>query len=476
MHCEKGGAKMKNQVGSFLKRAKRSFIANDKGSVGIMAGLTMVGVCLAIGAGIDFGRVTSASSRLSAALDVAALHVAGMTGKSDADLKPIAEAVMLKNYGGNTYDQVSAFNLVSNGNFLKVSAKVTVKTWFMSIGGIHTMEVPLTTEAVKGGGGANVEVALVLDNTGSMDELAGSEKKIVALRTAANDFINTVIADPAGQTPYYSKAAIVPYAANVDPGGLLSQTRQADSSPCGTIWGCPTYKFNYPTNRTATYVQQPCVTERMGADALTDADITSSRAMYNYDQKCVGQVGDPGVALPNISPNGSSPVRLLTSNKADLKYTIDGMVPGAGTAGHIGIQWGYQMLSPRSNLASAAGDPKAKPGAYNDPKIKKIMIIMTDGLFNTWHCNGLANNARGGCNNANGDSFTQAKATCSNIKTSGIEIYFVGVGLPSDTDVNALTAVCSTDASHVIMASDSAALKAAFAQIAANLQSMRLSM
>jgi Flp pilus assembly protein TadG len=462
---------MKKAVGLMWKRAKRGFLRNDKGTMGIIAGLSMVGICLAIGAGIDFGRVTSAHSRLSAALDVAALHVAGMVEKTDAQLTPIAQDVMLKNYGGNSYDTVSGFSLETqpDGKTLRVSATVTVKTWFMSLGGIHTVDALVRTEAIKGSGGANVEVALVLDNTGSMNEVAGGQVKMDALREAAADFIKIVIQDPKDQPPnalYYSKAAIVPYSANVDPGSLLGSVVRPNSAPCGFSWGCPTYKYTVGKN-TYTYTQKPCVTERSGVDAFSDTDMATSRAMYNYNQACVG-----------------TPIQLLTSDKPALQATIADMVAGGSTAGHIGIQWGVQMLSANSTLATVAGQPTAKPGAYNDDKIKKVMIIMTDGIFNTWHCNGLNNSdgngnfklLPGGCNNTNGDSFTQAKATCTSAKANGIEIYFVGVAVPADPGVDALTASCSTDASHIIMAADSAALKAAFAKIAANLTSMRLSM
>ena len=206
------------------------------------------------------------------------------------------------------------------------------------------------------------------------------------------------------------------------------------------------------------------MTERTNSDWANDADITASRAPGNYNDTCV-----------------TATVRLLTDNKTNLKSTINGMDANGGTAGHIGIQWGIQMLAPGSGLSAAAGDPKAKPGSYTDERVKKIMIVMTDGEFNRWHCNSLIdralNNSRLNCFNPNGNSFTQAKASCNFAKTRNIEIYFVGVGLDgSDIDIQQLTAACSTTASHIIMATDGAALKAAFEAIAANIKALRLSM
>jgi Flp pilus assembly protein TadG len=445
---------MTDHADSILKRGIKRFLRDDKGSLAIMAGLSIIGLCVCGGIAIDFGRVTSAHARLAAAMDVAALHVAGMVNKTDAELKALAEPVMLKNYGGNTYDQVTGFTLVTDKatRTLRIDAKVTVAMGFMKLINVPTMEAPVRTEAIMGSGGSSIEVALVLDNTGSMDEVAGGERKMDALLEAAHDFIDTVIADPANQTPYYSKAAIVPYDANVNPGSMLNAARQPNSTGCGTQWGCPTYKYT-PTNK--TYTQKACVTERMGSNAASDSDMAVARAMYNYSAACV-----------------TAQVRPLTSVKSDLHATIDTMVDGGTTAGHIGIQWGLQMLSPKTTLVSGA----AKPGSYTDPKLKKIMIIMTDGIFNTHHCNGLANNASGGCNNANGDSFAQAGAACTTAKNNNIELYFVGIGLGSSTAIDTMTTKCSTDADHKILVSDTTALKNAFARIAANLSSMRLSM
>jgi Flp pilus assembly protein TadG len=448
---------MRNILGSL--EAKLNFLRDDRGTIAVITGYMMVLFCVCVGAGIDMGRTTSAAQRLGAALDVAALHVASQAGKTDAELKALAEPVMLKNYGGNTYDVVSGFDLVTEGKVLKVTAKVTVKTWLMSLVGIPTMEAFQKTEAIMGNGGNSLEVALVLDNTGSMNEDAGGgQTKIQALKVAATDFINTIVANE--QTPYYSRVAIVPYAANVNPGTMLNSVRLAvNNSPANCQnWSCSTYKYWWNNNNNSrTYTMYPCVTERQGGDAASDTTMSSARAMYNYQYQ-----GN------NCVPSAVQP---LTDQRTTLNNLIANMGTAGGTAGHIGIQWGWQTLSPTGGLGGIT------PSAYNASKVKKIMVIMTDGEFNTWHCNGMPNNATGGCNNGNGDSFNQAKDACNAMKVANknIELYFVAVGLTATTAINQLTSACSSKAANIIMASDGAALKAAFQKIAAELQSMRLS-
>jgi hypothetical protein len=334
-----------------------------------------------------------------------------------------------------------------------------VKTWFMSIGGIHTMEVPLTTEAVKGGSGSSIEVALVLDNTGSMSADIG------ALRDAANSFVDTVIADQ--QTPFYSKASVIPYAEGVNlPTALRNAARMNDNTLGCNWYGCTTYHYWSPSNSGWwNKARTNCATERSGLEAFTDASVSANLVNTHY-QTCLAAAVQP-----------------LTSNRTTLHNTINAMTANGGTAGQVGIQWGWYTLAPSSGVSEAIGDANAKGAAYGAAKVKKIMIIMTDGEFNTSFCNGVyaketGYSGRENCNSPNGNSNDQAIQLCNNMKVANknIELYFVGFDLVNTALVNNLKTACSTDAAHVINAADQAGLRAAFAQIAANLQSMRLSM
>lgn len=468
---EMKAAKMKSVLASVSRKLKGGFRRNEEGGLSAMIGLSMLTICVAIGCAIDYGRVTNAQQRLAVSMDAAVLHVANLTGKTEAQLETIAYDNLMKNYGSDDYDEVSGFDLKAPDGKIQASANVRVKTWFMSIVGYKYMDVPIRAEAIRGG--KNIEVALVLDNTGSMTAGAGGGKdRITVLRESANQFVDTVIADAADQTPFYSRASIIPFAGTVNPGPLLGGSRLAVNTTAGCrTWGCPTYRIVVNGNN-RDYTMNTCVTERMGATATTDASITTTRATYAYDSTFSSE--DTGCI------NGQ--VRLLSDNKANLKSAINAMTASGGTAGHLGLQWGFQTLSPTSGLPSLSGDPKAQPGPYADETVKKIMIFMTDGEMTQWACNGIMRYTGwamppGGCNNPNGNSQTQAIATCGNIKARNIELYFVGIGLDAgNADVAALTQACSTDASHIILATDGAALKAAFEAIAANIKALRLSM
>lgn len=449
-----------------IKRSLTRFFNREEGSIAPIVGLSMLGICVAIGAAIDYGRVTNAQARLGAAMDAAVIQVANQKTGTLADLKTLAQTTMQKNYGTDDYDAVSNFDLTGTvGAKLKASATVRVKTWFMSIVGFKYIDIPVAAEA-SAEGGMNVEVSLVLDNTGSMAWVPGADRnprtgessRLDALKNAANSFVDTVVSDD--QSTYFSKVSIAPYATNVNPGTFLPMSRVPLQNTTCTNYSasplCNKYKISG-----VTYTAQNCVTERQGTAYNTDDDMVGLPAMPEYVNTC-----------------NTAAVQLLTSNKPTLHTLINSMGANNGTAGHIGIQWGYQLLSPKSTLytgLSGTAKTEGQPQPYATPKLKKVMVIMTDGEFNATNCNGFDNGTA--CNNSNGDTLLQAAAICNNAKSHNIEIYFINLtsSTPS-SGVQTMMNGCSTDASHIILASDAAALQAAFNKIAEAIRTMRLTM
>jgi hypothetical protein len=112
---------------------------------------------------------------------------------------------------------------------VRVDASASVKTQFVSMLGFDTMPVSVFSEVARGEG--FVEVALVLDNTGSMSNDIG------ALKTASTNFVNTVFAG--GGASDSLKVAVVPYVATVNPGrtnlGMSSVDSTAASPHHGAI-------------------------------------------------------------------------------------------------------------------------------------------------------------------------------------------------------------------------------------------------
>ena len=96
----------------------------------------------------------------------------------------------------------------------------------MSMFNIRSKSVEASTCTTIAGGASNYEIALVLDNSGSMNELVSGNSKIAALRTAATNFINTMFNGPfTGKV----KMSIVPFA------GLVSLSSN-DTSNGSASW------------------------------------------------------------------------------------------------------------------------------------------------------------------------------------------------------------------------------------------------
>jgi hypothetical protein len=140
------------------------------------------------------------------------------------------------------------------------------------------------------------------------------------------------------------------------------------------------------------------------------------------------------------------------------------------------------MVSP--NFASLWPTP-SQPAAYGADGLLKVVVLMTDGAFNTTYCNGVISKDSGSgsgsaadhinCNAPNGDAFSQAQTLCANMKAKGVVIYTVGFDVAADQDAQDIVRECATDAQHVYLPSTGAALKTAFRAIGEDISRLRIS-
>jgi hypothetical protein len=309
--------------------------------------------------------------------------------------------------------------------------------------------------AAGGNGGESIEVAMMLDITGSM---AG--QKLQDLQDSASDLINIVVWDD--QSTYTSKVALIPFSEDI-----RLPTTTALNQARGT---------SLPTSKkvsTTTYYLSDCVVERTGNQKYTDATPgTGQYVMGHYTTTSTGS-GSSKKGVCTI-PAGAE-VMPLTSDKTALLSKVAGLTAAGGTAGHLGTAWAWYTLSP--NWSSLW--PASTPAAYGTPKLQKIAVLMTDGEYNTqYDSNGVSvnqNNYPSCSAAANGCSTTQARALCTAMKAKGITVYTVGFQVGSNqTAVDTLTQ-CATDPSMFYNAADGTQLRQAFRDIALKLSSLYLS-
>jgi Flp pilus assembly protein TadG len=238
--------------------------------------------------------------------------------------------------------------------------------------------------------------------------------------------------------------------------------------------GCQYFRFTSAVEQEEIYEIQSCVTERIGSAAYTDASPTSEPVGRHY--LTFSNNGGSSRACP------SATITPLSSDKVALKAQIDGYRDGGSTAGQIGLAWGWYLISP--NFASLW--PSASRGAaYGAPNVLKVVILMTDGDFNTAYCNGvLAQDSGPGsggmsskidCDATNGSSLDQAQALCTAMKAKDIVIYTVGFQVGSGSTAETLMKKCASTNDHYYLPSNGAALKDAFASIGKDIMKLRLS-
>jgi Mg-chelatase subunit ChlD len=167
----------------------------------------------------------------------------------------------------------------------------------------------------------------------------------------------------------------------------------------------------------------------------------------------------------------------LTSDIGTIEDRIDSLVQGGATAGQVGVAWGWYAVSP--NIGLWSGDQA--PAAYGTDNTEKIVIVMTDGEFNIAYCNGVMSKnyyqdaSRINCDATNGSPTSQAKSLCTAMKAEGITVYTVGYDISSSTKAQSLLSDCASDSSKYYLSSSTSDLEAAFAAIADEIVSLRLS-
>ena len=396
------------------RRLKLSrFRAEERGTVAILFGLIVIVFTFAAGMGIDMSRIVHTKSRLSAAIDAAAIAAgrALIEGRlTDGEIVAMAERYVDENIkgGGELFGKVETLDVKLDRNINRVQIDVTaeVPMTLTAVAGFTSIDLPV--HAVADFDQKDIELAMALDVTGSM---GGS--KIADLKLAAKDLIDILLPDVPGENKV--RVALAPYAAGVNAGSYASKVTNGRSTKC--------------------------VHERGGAEAFTDAPAEKGTYLgYKKDMECP-----------------SARVRPLTDKKAVLKADIDAYTAGGATAGHLGAAWAWYLLSPRW---SALWPGDSTPEAYKDPKILKAAILMTDGEFNTQYVD------------ATGSSGTQARQVCAQMKAAGVVVYAVAFMSPPAAE--ALLKDCASSGAHFFSASAGSDLRAAFQQIAISINNLRL--
>jgi len=445
-----------------LRRVAMRFHRNTAGNFSIIFAVSILPIALMIGVATDYANAGRVHSMLQSAVDAATLAATKAASEGITD-KDELEAIALKSLQANTSNADIGGVTIQvfydpDTDEVRVTASTSTKTTFMKIAGIDTVDISVDAAAVAAG--QDAEVSVVVDVTGSM---WGS--KISNLKTAANTLVDTLL-DPAGKDKGI-RVALVPYSDAVNIGlDAKNELVGAGKNNWTSFWN--TLKNDLPAeatsrterNRVDDYLYKvqrglaytntnTCVTERVGKEKKNEA---------------ASLVTSPVIDMTTSCP--AAKVVPLTVNPRPLKTQISNLMASGMTAGHIGLAWGWNTLSPKiapriwPDEPYQPGDYPKKAGKPGKDEVLKVLVLMTDGEFNTSY--------------VGGSSVNQTDALCDTIKAKGVLIYTVGFQAPYSA--NQMLRACASDPDMAFKAENGAELEAAFRRIASETKAMRLSM
>ena len=421
------------------------FLSNTRGSIAPLLGFVALPLMAAVGMAVDYSRANADRTAFQVALDSTALMLSKTAATdSNADLQTQATDTFnaMFNRPGVTDVTVTPTYSADGGSKLTLSGTAVVHTSFLSLIGVSQIDINSTS--VSTWGNTRLRVALVLDNTGSMND-AG---KIDALRTASQNLLNQLQAAALHPDDVY--VSIVPFVKDVNVGpsnynqswvrwnlwdavnGKCSNTTYKNQSSCvshGKIW---------TPNAHSTW--NGCVTDRdQNFDTTNDAPVAGS-TLYPAEQYS---------SCPAASVVG------LTNNWTTLSATVASMTANGNTNQAIGLQLGWQTLT---------AAPFTVPTVDPNYKYQTVIILLTDGL-NTqdrWYTTASSIDAR-------------QQKTCDNIKAAGITLYTVQVNTGSDP-TSTLLQNCASDPGKFFLLTSAGEMITTFGQIGTSLSKLRLAM
>jgi Flp pilus assembly protein TadG len=212
----------------------RRFVRERDGNIAMIFGLCAIPVIVGCGIAIDVGRAYLVRLDLESALDASALAVASSTGLTTAQLQSRLQSYFDANYpmmSQTTNLQVSMTDPTQP--VINVTATVNVPTMFLRLINVNQVPVAASNQVSKGTNA--LELALVLDNTGSMmcgdggiSSCNSGTAHIDTLRTDAQQIVDTLFQDSVDPTKL--KISVVPYVTSVNVGGAFCTGPQTCSN------------------------------------------------------------------------------------------------------------------------------------------------------------------------------------------------------------------------------------------------------
>lgn len=492
-----------------IKNTLRGLWKSQQGGIAMIFALSLIPLAVMGGLAIDVSQAYLVKNRLSHSLDAAGLAVGASTG-TDQELEQVMLNYFNANYPAHEIGTPATPVMTIVDNTITLTATAQVQMSLMSLIGFDSIDVAATSEITREVKG--LEVALVLDNTGSMSR----NGKIGALKSASNKLLTILF----GNKPVHDKlkVSLVPFVTTVNIGqdnaSYLDNPGAYDYEP--DDWkGCVEARPYPDDTLDSGGLWTPYFWEAETYYSPTSTRPTQSSSCQNRYWRPpapalypLPPLGDPyrttmapfpaggrtfldTMPFTTLGPNQACPQPLspLNNRKSDLESDIARMTPwsGNGTMVNLGLAWGWRTLSPEAPFT------EGKP--YDDTEWTKAIIVLTDGenwvspgddrcedtnpRYNSQYTGyGYLSDGRLGTTTstlAAIDTLNDRTAeTCENIKAKNIILYTITFQVNDQNTIN-LFSNCATSPSHFFNSPSNADLTEAFKTIATELRTLHIS-
>jgi Flp pilus assembly protein TadG len=487
----------------------RKWAGEEGGNVAMIFALALMPITVLAGGAVDVNQAMNARTRLSQALDSAALAVGVDLSASESDAADIALDFINSNYPPEEIGVVSGLQVSIDpiADTVVVTAQAEVETAFLSLIGMETLTVHWESEVQRAR--QALELVMVLDNTGSM-----SGSKIASLRDAG--LLLTDILFEGADTDMLH-IGLVPFTATVNVGtqferawwldpNAQSSLHSENFDPAGNRWDI----YDTIQNREWT----GCVEARAIPMDIEDVEPNAgdpetlflpyfapdeagfsgysngylNDGMGGYDHRArmrnTPKYTNAWVSSSSRGPQRgctARPVTPLTNSRNTIDSAISDMIASGTTNIPIGVSWGVRLLSPEM--------PFTEGVAWDDDETIKAMVVLTDGQnylngrgnsnYSDYSGYGYMRDGRLGIVTSSDSAIRNAlddrtAAACEYARSRGIRVYTITFQV-SSSSTRQMMEECATHPSLYFDSPSSSALQTAFQMIAGDLTNLRLS-
>ncbi|WP_168207258.1 TadE/TadG family type IV pilus assembly protein [Tardiphaga sp. vice278] len=436
-------------------RSVASFRRADHGNIAVLFAITLVPIIGFMGAAVDYSLVSRARTTMQNSLDSAALMAAkdaaldGWTASEAVAAGQRYFAALYKTNGSTDVSVSGSYNTSSSNPTLVLNGSASFPTNFMKLVGTPTMS--FNQSSTVSWGSSRLRVALVLDNTGSMNDSG----KIDALKSATKNLLSQLKGLAVNDGDVY--VSIVPFVKDVNLNSSNYNANWIDWTAWDAINGtcsnlnwtdkatCLSKNKIWTPNSHSTW--NGCVVDRGDSNAPNSGNYDTNVAAPNSVNAATMYSAEQYAACPQASLG-------QTYDWTRLNALVDSMAANGNTNQALGLQLGWLSLQ--------GGGPFTAPAMSTGYKYQQFIILLTDGL-NTedrWYTNQASIDAR-------------QKLTCNNIKATDITLFTVQVNTGGDP-ASALLQDCATDPSKFFLLTSSSQILTTFNSIGTSISQLRV--